>query len=805
MGSRNRQLRQLLGTLDPADLGHDPIAELRVFAGAQTVDEASARLRDEVTAAITRMLQLIDGCNAFDVIELMRMRELTLSPVLGLAPGFDGSAAAVELVGLLVLGRGRCTADPEARPHEVIDELHDEAKRLLRLATYRAKVCEGLRGSEPLMRLAAEYQSYLVGVRALQYESIQNAHERALFARPEIEPLLQRRLGFTYDEFITVRDAIQDRTSLVLNDIRDRTSRIAMEARANGRELTPEEAAEFQQSIIDLLFLPGERASFSAQDIADHGNLDRHLIDSVLDRVSLSLNLDTTTTSEQLVVDFLRGKNPFRQRPALRADDRHVLVGGPIGADAFLSIAEDALKGTSDWHRYDQTRRVVSESLATHALERGLGTAAYATNLEYLAPRPGEDAHALGPEAETPLEVGEPTEADALFLVADVAICVEVKARSVAAPARRGDETRLKREITAILGTGAGQARRLETLIRENGGLWAGDGTWTDLSHIREIRTVVATLDYLGPLGIALGDLAATELLGDGPMPWVASIHDLDTITQVIDRPSELLLYLRRRADSGVTAHYRGADELDLFMLFMSGGLFVEDDPDIVHARNPNTPPPTRTARQRHRESARRTYVGTHTDPLDAWMYWREGSSPHEVPKPTFNVDPDMAELVDFLAHGTKPGWLRIGTDLLALSGQAQRRILTAIHKIVDQTNRDGASHSLVQGFASSTGYMTIFANTVPDGGDSDFEARRLDAYMLLKKHQLKSDRGLGLLIDHLGEIVAIHYLNDLPANDPDLDALVVELGLRHPTASTRKGSSLSAKKRKRRARRGRR
>jgi hypothetical protein len=58
---------------------------------------------------------------------------------------------------------------------------------------------------------------------------------------------------------------------------------------------------------------------------------------------------------------------------------------------------------------------------------------------------------------------------------------------------------------------------------------------------------------------------------GEGSPPWIASLHDLKVISKVIERPAEFLLYLRRRADSGVTDYHRAADEPDLFMLSWTG------------------------------------------------------------------------------------------------------------------------------------------------------------------------------------------------------------------------------------------
>lgn len=66
-------------------------------------------------------------------------------------------------------------------------------------ASERTKViaAAAARSDDPLARLAAEYQSYLVSVRGMQYDSVQAKHDAALFDRPEIEALLIDRLEFS--------------------------------------------------------------------------------------------------------------------------------------------------------------------------------------------------------------------------------------------------------------------------------------------------------------------------------------------------------------------------------------------------------------------------------------------------------------------------------------------------------------------------------------------------------------------------------------------------------------------------------
>jgi hypothetical protein len=798
-----RHLRHLLGRVSFDDVG-DPLAEIGIFARASSLDEIEQRLREQIALGVAAIDSLVLECDAFDVIELIRQREIPIAPVLALQEGFNGSAAAMELIALVLLARGKrgpaSTPREDTRPNETIGELHDRAMRLLRLGLYRAKAREFMRGRSPLDLLSSEYQSYMVGVRTLQYESIQSEHERALFDRPEIEELLRSHLGFTYREFTTVRSAIHSYYSDQLISRRDVTADIARGAKPEERESTPEEREVFRRFFDELFFHPGDRAAFTAGDIAKHRRLDHGLVEQVLN--TFSSDFDSSRDANQLVNEFLHGRNPIAREGLLRADDKHVVIGGPLVDDAFRATAEEALKQTPGWKRYDKARCATSEALAVAALERALGSSAHARNLSYYAPPADTPLDTLGPNCEEPTRLGTLVESDALFVVDDVAVCLEVKARAIADQAKRGDLKRLEAEIRNIFGSGADQARRLESLINENGGVWDATGRWIDLSHVRETRTVVAGLDNFGPLGVALGELVSSNLVGKGRLPWIASIHDLEVISRVVERPAEFLLYLRRRTDSEVAQHFRGSDELDLFMLFLDGGLYVDDDPDVVHRLHPRTPEPTKTARDRYQRDAQPTLVATHTDPLDAWMYWVEGTSPYEAAKPVFNVDAKAAELVDFLADGKKPGWLRIGADLLGIAGYAQRRLTANVQRIVDQTRADSLSHHLMQGFASTTGYMTFFAWTVPAEGDPDAAFQGLYTYMLAKKQHVGSDRSLGVLVDYRNRILGTIYMNDPPTDDPHLDDLATALGLRRTWEKPRQRGSASKKKRRPRSKR---
>jgi len=773
----------IVGDSDWTSLGDDPVGDLQIFAGATSQEALQLRFRGEVETEVAAMLVAVQEFDAFDVIELIRLRELPVVPVAALVDGHDGNAAAIDLVSLICLSRPSRMPSGKDRqstePHHAISDLHARATRLLRLATFMHTASCAFAADNPLARLASEYQSYLVGVRKFQYDSVQAEHDGALFDRPEIGALLQEHLGFTFRDFAAVRSAIQGRYSRILTGLRDETGDIVMRCRAEGRNATEQEIRAFRKSMSAFMFLPGERASFTLSDIAGESALEPARVEAVLD--AFSIGFDGARDAAVTVASFLRGVNPLTRTCLARdAAGNYLMTGGQIGTDSFRMIAETALKADRRaWKRYDRTRTDVSEAVALAAVSQAFRTPAAHANLSYYAPKQGRSATALDAVCSAPQAVGDQTECDGLFIVEDVAICVEVKGRTIADPARRGDRARLAREIKAIFGEGARQARRLEQLISENHGLRLGDGSWLDLAGVREVRSIVVGLDFFGPLAVALGDLKRAGMLGEGSLPWIASLHDLEVISKVIERPAEFLLYLRRRADSGVATYYRGADELDLFMLFLDGGLYVEQDPEEVRLQHPAAGPPRSHVQKQHQQDARPTVVGTHTDPLDAWMYWIEGTSPYEIDKPTFNVHPAAQKIVDFLADDRKPGWFRFGADLLGLAGPAQKKLGDFLRELVDKSRADDQWHSMVHDYAGMWGYPMLFAGTKPRSHTRGEAVEKLRAYMAAKKQQMRSDRSLGLLLDERREIVHVIYMNDLPTDDPDLDALGTAIGLR--------------------------
>jgi len=776
---KSKTTRQFItdGSAGMSTLQKNMLAALSGLRKDETLQDYAGR-RDEVVAELVAAIsEAIEGADAFDVIDLMRQREVMAKRAGYDEPKFEGTPVAVEIVAAVALARGArapITAGPSDTAQKSIEILHNSAAETLFVGGF-AFLLEAESSPDQLSKLIAEYRGSLLQVRNKQYEEFHDRLNEELFSGT---PELEEALGFTFEEFVAVRAAIDEKYLTDLSSAMSELAVIAQDWTANNKAKQSDETIERGRAAVMAAHItPGARASFTAGDIAVRSEVDEARVTAILDTFSASFS---KADPVQVVLDILDGNNPFQVAALVKdGDGNYLQLALPIGTDCFRQVAEQKLKGSPQYQPYNTRRKEVSEKLSIEYLESALGTPVAHADLHYFAPKKGVNASELGPSAVKITSVGQDSEADALFIIGDVAICVEVKASSFTTLAKRGDVTTIRRDLNTTIGSATTQAHRLENLIEENGGLWLADRTWLDLSAIREVRSIAICVDDLGPLGTALDALVRGEIIKDEKFPWIVTLSDLSTISEVVDRAAEFLLYLRRRTEPSTSRRFSAIDELDMFMLFLKGGLYLQPDPDAMYALYPDSPAPTDAERALYAKQADTIRVDVHTDPLDAWVESR--NHPDAEPKPTFTSDPGVLEIVDFLADGHKPGWLRFGADLLNLASGTQRKVVSALKQVAKQTRQDKLHHSFAIGFAGAWGFPILFGYTRAKSVPLAEALEGLDAYMIAKKHQMKADRALGILIDDGGQIRAVRYANDPYEPDADLDALVKEMQLIPP------------------------
>jgi hypothetical protein len=244
-----------------------------------------------------------------------------------------------------------------------------------------------------------------------------------------------------------------------------------------------------------------------------------------------------------------------------------------------------------------------------------------------------------------------------LILIDDVALIIEVKAVGLTAASRRGVAVRLKTQLQTILTKAANQAQRLRERIIDDGVIRPKNGgACLDVSHIREVHTIAVGLEDLSGITTATAALVEAKILQDGQIPWTVSVHDLRLICELIDRPSDLLLYLRSRTHPKATLKYRAVDELDLFMYFLREGLVIPPDAD---ARTDEVAGQPAAKQTQGFPGQQPVVIPGITEPIDAWYTTRRADNSEGAPKPQLAAKPGLIHMLGQILGTGAPGlWL---------------------------------------------------------------------------------------------------------------------------------------------------
>ena len=751
-----------------------------IFGAIMSADDPAAWVQEQFDVALREFVAGASRFNSLSLIEAARMAVLPWMSEGEYRVDPDASAAHVELLALIALaaqaGGPPIGEEPDLQEmSHFVSHAKDDLDLLLNLSHIRAAMA--VDRSDRLAFISMLARGSQVLVRNTSYADMaERTVIDLLDGEPDVHTELVSGLGFDGHDATQVLTAVHkiqqnqvnDRGedfAIALNDLRD-----AAEAGPHRQGQEPEDLSEeFKAQLsarwldaVGTFFEPDPEAStVPVARIVSETGMEERRVRAIIERFTV----DIAGQSPADVVDaFTAGDNPLRPRPFIATDgDRVLLPHHTLSADAVKENLEEYLKSTKVWETYQNHRGDLLEARVRAALERVLPVGAeFRDAFNYFVPaNQAEDA------AADPAKYTKKVEGDHLVVIDDVVVIVEDKAGAVSAVAKGGKTNRLRTDLTSLITKAADQARRLGDLIKRDGGIRTEDG-WVDLTHIREVHTIAVSLDDLMSVTTATADLVRAGIIDPANIPWTVSLHDLELITELVDRPAEFLLYLRRRRDPLTTDVYIAPDELDLFLLFFEGNLWAEPDPDEVYKTFPFTGPPTAAARRRFREQGR-AYVTSRTDQLDEWHYSKSrpggptASKPHMFPSP-------VGPLIDELMERGVFGALSLGATLLSGSTAFQEQIATQANVLLDNPH-PGKSRQVAVPVTQMTnaedGWLLVWSTHPTGSADQATTIAEQERYLRLKKHQLGLPRGALFLFDQQSrELVHISYdghVGDLP------------------------------------------
>jgi hypothetical protein len=465
-------------------------------------------------------------------------------------PSHSGFESKVELIAGLLLTQAS-PMQAQNVSDGAMQAIHDELARIVDLVLLRN--LSAPRGDD---LVSAELRF----TGALQWMTMRGssyAHHGADLALALYSPFddwSDRQFGFRATDVLQVGGAVEalwkERMNAVLAEGRDFADRIRSYVRSPSAKFTAEERAELGQpaSIAQLtgralieVFERGVRSatSFTREDLVAAG-LEGSRVDAVLGELSQSAgSLDAEAYSG------LFDESPLVERPFLEYNGRYMLVvPGMVVRDTVALLERRFMQGVKNFSR---ARAKTLDALAV----------GYLTTL-----LPGSDGY-------TNLFYGD-AEVDGLVRFEDVVVVVEGKGTGLSVAAKRGDVTRLLRDITRAVEDGWVQgARAREYFLGDSEAVFYDeDGTEVvriAKDSINEVIIVNPTIHELAGHAPQLPRLQKLGLFPDGEFPWSVYINDLRVIAETCENAAVFLHYLTWRSRLPLGERVTVIDELDLW------------------------------------------------------------------------------------------------------------------------------------------------------------------------------------------------------------------------------------------------
>jgi len=306
-------------------------------------------------------------------------------------------------------------------------------------------------------------------------------------------------------------------------------------------------------------------------------------------------------------------------------------------------------------------------------------------------------------------------ESDGLILFDDVLLIVEMKAGPFSDAAMRGAEKTLKSDLSHLVGEPYTQATRTLRFIKDH---LPARFEWEDkteavtigsLDQFRSVYMVNVTLADISHVSARLNSAKEMGLVDGRTWPWSVFINDRRVISELLESPTEFLLYLERRLALNELPQVSTIDELDYLAMFLNEGLYYQkEELKGLHRFLP---------------------VG-YTVPIERYYNHLAGRV-SSGEKPRLKISDWYRNLMSEIEATGAPRRFLVSTLLLSLDGTEQGEIEGFVQKSVAVTRTDGKEHTLTLVYKEAS-WLAVLV-TSPTGAIDEAKMRQ---YTDIKRHQ---------------------------------------------------------------------
>ena len=574
--------------LDPEKLG-----EIRA-----SFEKAAATAGEDFGKALNELDRVVARVNPLDLISALSVYHLTTTP--GANPEYDRDGIFqhhVELIYAAALRRSFENARPTTSLQEGLPPTLEAAQKVMdAFMTLAASKGPRVETEEAKHRAMVLYHLRIHGaaVRGATYYTHQAEVLSELF-----EPLdnkIEETLGFRCTALVSWWWAVCTEVEERINTHRELVHEVGKlpvdeEWVEKIKKIYPRLPIEPDEELLKTLAGDAEKRLIFAMMAGDlnlytvfgfdleqlkalyPGEIEDEALISVLDAWSLGLGDLADTPLNTLVT-----ANPVLEKPVFCFDESHYLwLLAPAFIQSAFPMLEALLKSDCEiLGAYFERRGEYLESAVAERLEAKFPDAEFFRNVHWTDPSDGKSY-----------------ETDLLAIVGSHAIVVECKGGRAAQQALRGKGRALRNEIDELLVAPAVQAQRLARFLEANPKRHdfkdaQGKTLVVDANQVREVITLSTTLETLTTMLPRLNDVAGAGLTGGDleALTYSLSLFDLMVMLEMLEHPSEVLHYLKRRGEIE-NGRFLMGQENDLLGFYLKTGLnlgeaeFDEEEPEM--------------------------------------------------------------------------------------------------------------------------------------------------------------------------------------------------------------------------------
>lgn len=442
--------------------------------------------------------------------------------------------------------------------------------------------------------------------------------------------------------------------------------------------------------------LPG--FAFSAQEVADEGKLDTHVVQRVLD--AFALPVAEKNAGFNALNDFnaanafpLLGKGPqefvlFHQYSLVEA-----LYEAPfywMGADkAYVSVAMG-------------NRGRFTEDFSRERLERVFGANNVFANVDVVDPK-GNKAG----------------EIDVLVVFGNRAIVLQAKSKRLTLEARRGNDGQIRDDFKKSIQDSYDQGYECAKFLTDRSYRLVKAGIELAITRdFKEIYIFCVVCDHYPALAFQARQFLKYKSDAVIQPPFVMDVFTLDAMTEMLESPLRLLSYVSQRtkySEKLISPH-----ELTILSYHLKQNLWLEDKYDMVMLHDDIS-----------------------ADLDVAMAVRRDGVPGKRTPDGILTrfTATALGRLVQQIEAEPDPGTIELGFMLLTLGENTVIDTSKGIERITAQARKDGKHHDLTIGISSGRTGLTIHCNSDP----IPIAGARLQDHCHRRKYTEKADTWFGV------------------------------------------------------------